>query len=248
VRYLNRIVQFLYFALENKNNDHKTNGEFWLMEQLSKTNARTIFDVGANVGKWSTEARALFSNGSIYAFEPMPEVFEKLKLNVSNKPKLHIFNFALSSEKGVLTFNYYPNSILFSSIYNHYRGGEAKRIDVPCVDGDSFCDEHKIDEIDFLKLDAEGSEHFILKGFKRMLALQKIRAVQFEYGVLNIDSKFLLKDYFELFSSYGYSVGKIFPNHISFDPYHWTQENFIGPNYVAIRNTEIPLIKALTNS
>src|SRR5688572_23668070 len=84
-RWVHKIVYFLYFAFENKNNDHATNGEFWLMDQLSKYGPTVIFDVGANVGKWSVEAHKLFTRSTIFAFEPIPEVFSRLKENVSSK-------------------------------------------------------------------------------------------------------------------------------------------------------------------
>lgn len=243
-QWLNNVVQHLFFALENKNNDHKTNGEFWLIQQMSKQNTKTIFDVGANVGKWSVEARKHLT-GSVYAFEPMPDVFSKLKENVSDKAEIKIFNFALSDKVGSLSFNYYPNQNLFSSIYAHSMGGESKEVVVKCIDGDSFCNENAIEEIDFLKVDAEGSEHLIFKGFSQMLRMQKIMLIQFEYGILSINSKFLLKDYFELFADFGYILGKIYPNHVDFRPYNWTLENFIGPNYVAIRKSEVQLINSL---
>jgi hypothetical protein len=78
-----------------------------------------------------------------------------------------------------------------------------------------------------------------------MLQGKKIRAIQFEYGVLNLESKFLLKDYFNLLTDYGYTLGKIYPNHVDFSAYSWEKENFIGPNYIAIRSEEQQLIHSL---
>jgi hypothetical protein len=99
------------------------------------------------------------------------------------------------------------------------------------MNGDTFCSENAINSID---CDAEGSEHLVLGGFKNMLKEKRIKVIQFEYGTFSIGSKFLLKDYYGLFSTYEYSDGKIYPNHIDFKPYHWTMENFIGPNYIAV--------------
>jgi FkbM family methyltransferase len=245
LRNLYKCVSFLYFAFQNKNNDHTTNGEFWLIKKVRQAGARVIFDVGANAGKWSLEAMNVFTNGSIYAFEPMPDVYKMLKNNAAGNPEIKLFNLALSKERGSITFNYYPNAILFSSIYSHFKGGEARQIQVECMDGDSFCRAYNIEEIDFLKLDVEGSEHLILAGFRDMLRKQRIKVIQFEYGIFSIESRFLLKDYFDLLNSYGYKVGKIFPNHIDFRTYDWSLENFMGSNYVAIRNGEKHLIEAL---
>jgi hypothetical protein len=83
IKLLRKIVWFLNNALENKNNDHRTNGEFWLMDQLSRNATKTIFDVRANVGKWSLHAHEVFKSGNIYAFEPIPNTFKKLQTNVN---------------------------------------------------------------------------------------------------------------------------------------------------------------------
>lgn len=243
---INEAVRRWYYASENKNNDQATNGEFWLMKKLAEAGVNVIFDGGANIGKWSLEADKLFNNGKIYAFEPMPEVFKKLQENVAGRSNINIFPLALSNQKGTLTFNYYPNQILFSSIYTHFSAREAQAVNVTAIDGDSFCVENNISEIDFLKLDVEGAEHLVLKGFKKMLEAQKIRVIQFEYGIVSIDSKFLLKDYFDLLTPFGYVLGKIYPNYVDFSPYHWTAENFIGPNYVAVRKSDLTLINALS--
>ena len=63
------------------------------------------------------------------------------------------------------------------------------------IRGDDYCEKHEIDSINFLKIDTEGSEHLVLQGFDRMLTGKKIDVIQFEYGNINIESKFLLYDY-----------------------------------------------------
>jgi len=239
-------VSFLYFAFQNKNNDHATNGEFWLMRQINRIHSpKIVFDVGGNVGDWSLGAGSVFKNGVIWTFEPIPDVFRMLETNVVGKDFIRPFNLALSDKIGVLNFNYYPNANLFNSVYEHFKGGVAVKTEVNCIDGDSFCMEHNINEIDFLKLDVEGSEHLVLKGFSHMLQNQKIKIIQFEYGIFSIESKFLLKDYFQLFSEYGYLVGKVYPNYVDFTEYNWSLENFLGANYVAVRQPDKHLIDSL---
>jgi hypothetical protein len=48
--------------------------------------------------------------------------------------------------------------------------------------------------IDLLKLDTEGAEHLVLRGFDGALARGRIAAVQFEYGRVNAVTGFLLRD------------------------------------------------------
>ena len=94
---------------------------------------------------------------------------------------------------------------------------------------------HGITHVDFLKLDVEGAENRVLQGFANALQDRLIDVIQFEYGRANIISKFLLYDFYVLFQKYGYKVGKIYPNYVDFREYSSDDENFLGPNYLAVR-------------
>ncbi len=105
--------------------------------------------------------------------------------------------------------------------------------------------QNNISEIDFLKIDIEGSEYDAILGFNENITKRTIKAIQFEYGYINISTKKLLIDYYEYFESKGYVLGKIFPKIVEFRKYEFKYEDFIGPNYIAVRNTETELINAL---
>ena len=62
-----------------------------------------------------------------------------------------------------------------------------------------------------------------------------VSRLQFEYGRTSILTKFLLRDFHEFFEERGYAVGKIFPNYVDFRPYSIDHEDFIGPNFLAVR-------------
>ena len=240
-----KIANFYINAFDNLNHDHNTHGEVWLMNIIKSYNIKVVFDVGANVGKWTNEARNLFHDARIFSFEPIPNVFDQLQINTKELTKVFINNIALSNVTGELSFNYYPKSNLFSSIYNHPGGKDGIILKVISKCGEKFCNENEIDCIDFLKIDTEGSEPLVLEGFKEMLKNKKIRLVQFEYGITNIDAKFILKDFFKLFNDNGYIVGKIFPNYVNFISYNKENENFKHQNYIAVIDSETELIKVL---
>jgi hypothetical protein len=101
--------------------------------------------------------------------------------------------------------------------------------------GDEFLEREGIGEVDFLKLDVEGAEHLVLQGLERHLRQQRVRFVQFEYGRVNILTHFLLRDFYQLFGAYGYVVGKIYPDYVDFREYDLSDEDFLGPNYLACR-------------
>lgn len=239
---LGRITKTISHALENKNNDNNLSGEYRIWEVLKNQPIHTIFDVGANVGEWSKYIAGKLPDAEIHTFEPVEETCKRLKGNTISLPTLKVNNFALSDKKEEIQFNYYPSGSYFSSIYNNQLGKEAQKLTIACVTGDDYCLENGINQIHFLKIDTEGSEHKVLKGFTRMLSEGKIKIIQFEYGDMCIDSGFLLKNYFQLLESCGFYIGKIYPKWIEFGGYNKGMENFILSNFLAIHKSQSSLI------
>ena len=56
----------------------------------------TVVDVGANIGYFSVIAAGLVGDtGSVHAFEPFPECFNRLKHNLSVFPSAHAYSCAV---------------------------------------------------------------------------------------------------------------------------------------------------------
>ncbi|WP_026947191.1 FkbM family methyltransferase [Algoriphagus marincola] len=234
-RFLFSTAQSLLNALNNKINDSNLSGEFWFLENLNHSEIKVVFDVGANVGKWTLELNRINPEGSIYAFEPVPQTFNKLKEATKVTSKINCFCNALSDDSGKLIFNFFPEQSTFSSGYSHFMGNNGIKIEVDSISGDEFCKNNSINSIDLLKIDTEGFESKVLLGFKEMFEKGQIKMVQFEYGPLALESRFLLADFYKFFENHGFEVGKIFPNWIDFRPYSWKMENFVLANFVAVR-------------
>jgi hypothetical protein len=113
--------------------------------------------------------------------------------------------------------------------------------------GQAVCDQLNISQIDFLKIDVEGAEHLVLKGFGDMLSTNQIKIIQFEYGECNKITRFLLGDFYDLLCKRGYIVGKIFPYGVEFKDYKIRDDDFIGPNYLAVLESEKKIIEKLRN-
>jgi FkbM family methyltransferase len=83
----------------------------------------TIVDVGANIGLFAMHAYKKYNrNINIYSFEPVPQIFKALSLNIQNlnTEKIKIFPFGLSNKSKVETFSFHPNAPGLSSMYpNH---------------------------------------------------------------------------------------------------------------------------------
>ena len=73
-----------------------------------------------------------------------------------------------------------------------------------------------------------------------------IDLVQFEYGQVSILNRFLLADFYKFFRERYFVVGKIFSNHVDFHDHDLSDENFVGPNYLACRRSSPDLVQALS--
>jgi len=233
-KFLGRTAATIIHALDNKNNDNLLSGEYRIWEDLKSEEIKVIFDVGANIGAWSNFVNSQRPEASIHSFEPVVDTFKILESNTASIKNITLNNFALSDQEEEIEFNFYPKGSYFSSIYDNQLGAEGLKITILCITGDQYCEVNQIEQIDFLKIDTEGSEHKVLKGFTRMLSEGKIKMIQFEYGDMCIDSGFLLKDYYQLLESYGFKIGKIYPDKVEYKPYDKKMENFILSNFLAI--------------
>jgi FkbM family methyltransferase len=234
----NSVAKGFISAYENRDYNFNTNGEKELLKKLGSFNFKTIFDVGANIGDWSNTAVRYFPNAEIHAFEIAEPTFQELRNNIHSE-KIIINDFGLAQEEKSIEIKFFPDAPVLTTAYDFpHEDLQCTIIKGTTKRGSDYCKKHKISSIDFLKVDVEGEEHNVLKGFEEMLNSKSIRVIQFEYGQINIINKFLLRDFYLFFDSYGYSIGKIYPQYVDFYKYDFSKEDFIGPNFIAILNEE----------
>lgn len=80
----------------------------------------TVFDVGANIGLFALYLSHKFNQKiNIYAFEPIPDIFEVINKNIQRFSLKNVKGFAcgLSQKAGNVKFTYYPNMTLGSTAY-----------------------------------------------------------------------------------------------------------------------------------
>lgn len=220
------------------------NGERWVLEQLRGMGVRTVVDVGANVGRWAKLAAATLPEATVFALEIVPATYERLQAETAEEPRIRCFNLGLADEVGRMTIHYRPDASAHATFTAYPHVGAAQELECEVVTGDAFLRAQALERVDLLKLDVEGAEHLVLAGCRTALAGGRIRLVQFEYGRVNILTRYLLKDFYDLFRGYGYVVGKIFPDFVDFREYHLDDEDFIGPNYLACPKND-PLLARL---
>jgi hypothetical protein len=128
---------------------------------------------------------------------------------------------------------YFPDHPELTCDRPRHENSTVVQFEASIVAGDEYADANGIETIDFLKIDVEGAEHLVLKGFSRMLGRGAIRCIQFEYGAFSIQTRVLLADYYEWLGS-RYWIGKVFPSGVEFRDYQWTDESFRFANFVCV--------------
>ncbi len=230
---------------ENRNHDSRSNGEIVIIQKIQQLKPSLIIDGGANVGSYSQLLRK-YTSAVIHAFEPVESTYQKLCKNLEKQENTFLHHTGLFKENCSKEINLYKSST-HSSIYESHgiNAEPSAKTTIKLIKGDDFMKEHSITHIDFLKLDLEGAEYDALEGFQEALSNQAITAVQFEYGYINVITKKLLFDYYQFFEQYGYQIGKIFPRTVEFRRYNFMYEDFLGPNFIAVRKQDKALIQLL---
>ncbi len=153
--------------------------------RTTKSARPTAIDVGAHLGLFSAEL-AERGFAEIHTFEPAARTFEKLKNNIELSPcTRHIVKLncmAVGPTDGVAEFEVLPESPATNHVrMEHGQATPAVEVRrVPMTTLDTYCEQNGIRQIDFLKIDTEGLEPFVLAGATRILADGKIPFVLVE--------------------------------------------------------------------
>ncbi len=119
-----------------------------------------IFDVGANFGYYSLMlASALGGNCEVHAFEPVSETYAKLvrHIELNGLGCIHPHRLALSDAPGTASMS----GRMGNSGAAYLEPGTG---DVPVSTLDAFVAEHRLERLDFIKIDVEGFEERVLRG------------------------------------------------------------------------------------
>lgn len=243
---MDELARDYYEKRENHRYSFDQNGEQWLLKTLARNNLlNVVFDVGANKGAYAEAILKCNKAALVHCFEICPPTFGKLVESMGQNPNVTINAFGLSDLEGEISVHYCPDQDTLTSSVAVVCSGDTKEVVAEVRTGKSYCYAHKIDHVDFLKIDVEGGEYAVLKGFADLLSAAKISIIQFEYGMVNIESRHLLKDFYKILTDAGYTVGKLYPDHVRFKDYEYADENFLGPNYVAVAHEHVSLFSQM---
>lgn len=142
---------------------------------LTNISPKGIFiDVGANIGYTSLHWSKMFPQVNLIAFEVLPQNYELLNKNIemNHVENVVTFNLGLSNKNSFDQFHYYPWCTANSSRENLEERDDAILVEVKLVVLDELNEVQK-KNIDFIKIDVEGMEKFVLEGMIKTIEKNK---------------------------------------------------------------------------
>ncbi len=127
-----------------------------------------IFDVGANVGQSALAYSAAFPAAQIHAFEPVPTTFRQLSAAVRDRANVHVHQLALSRAEGAATMLTQADSTL-SRVTRAGAAETGVMVEVRTRPGHAVAAELGVGLISYLKIDTEGHDLEVLRGFEPVL-------------------------------------------------------------------------------
>ncbi len=198
---LRNILMFLHLDLsKNLLYDRLTHT---IITKELKTSSNCV-DIGCHKGEILQLMQRHAPKGRLFAFEPIPELFEKLK---RNHDYAQVYPYALGRETSTATFQHVLDAPAYSGLQKRKYDVEnpsIKEIEVEVEKLDNVIPEGQ--KIDFVKIDVEGGEYDVLQGAQGILAQSK-PILLFEFGLGASDFyKTKPEDMFGLLKQYNYSI------------------------------------------
>jgi FkbM family methyltransferase len=145
-----------------------------------------VLDVGANIGVYAMAAAVLNPEAEVVAFEPLPDVYERLLANALLNGLEHVIcvNAAVSDGAGAATLFAPAGRVATTASQEvshrlrhpneraHEPGPYACHI-VPTVDLDDFVELAQLARVDLVKIDVEQAELTVLQGMTRIVAADR---------------------------------------------------------------------------
>lgn len=198
IKRLLAFLYYLYFKYIYKDIYKSTIGRwFWKNgndKYLTKANSldegSVVFDVGGYVGVFSDSIIKAY-NPYIYIFEPIKEYFDILNTKYSKNPKVTILNVGLSdrNEKSEIIVSGESSSLMNINNTKEIKDTSTNRITLIKIS--EAMNKYKIDTIDLLSINIEGSEYKLLEAILKEKIINKINLlqVQFHNNVVGHEAK-----------------------------------------------------------
>lgn len=142
-------------------------------------NLSLVVDVGANVGLFT---QLCLSKGAerVISLEINKKAIETFEQVHGNNDKVRLIKLGLSKEIGEIDIFLDPNNSLVSSVFSNHTSNLNQVQKVKVIGLDDLILQEKIEKIDLIKIDVEGSEYEIFNGISEE-SLKKINYILMEF-------------------------------------------------------------------
>jgi len=172
-----------------------TNGENRFFNNI-KDKIKIIFDVGCR-----SDSEFLHFKGEVHYFDPVSEFIENLKKQPNSNKTSYFNTFGLGNQTKE-TYYYPKYQSFYDRIISCRVSDNSNKVLLHIKKANEYIIENNIKDIDFLKIDTEGYEFNVLKGFDSFL--ENIKIIQFEYGGTFMDNNTKLIDVIEYLKLKGF--------------------------------------------
>jgi FkbM family methyltransferase len=155
-----------------------------------------FIDVGANIGRYSLFLAKKFPKINVVAIEPDPEAFLALTkgIKINGLNNVIALNVAAFDIDGFVTI-YRKRSPSISSIVDKENAFQTVKVVARCLD--SIIKELGINQVDIVKIDVEGAELYVLRGFGNSI-------IKFKPRIIIEIKEFNRKEAFKFFEEVNY--------------------------------------------
>ncbi len=193
---------------------------------------RTVIDIGANTGLFALLAAAAEPTCRVWAFEPVPFIFDMLQKNIQlNKlENLEAVSCAVSDVVGESTFFITRTNVGIPTDSSSCQGfrDQVEEFPLPTITLDEYMSQQGIDRLELLKIDAEATESKVICG--AMQTIRRDRPFIICEVLENIDHSYLQ----QTLPAMGYQFFHITPEHLARHAHLQGKVNVEQRNYLFV--------------
>ena len=233
-----RVSRRWNYVVMNRSLNGAVNGEIWLAGLLPPE--AIVVDVGFNRGDFSALVLQSRPGARAIAFEPARSMQRRFESEFPYRGRVHMLPYAVSNRAGSVRFRDSADGVshILEGDMPPEAGGEAYDVRMVTLD-EQMAAEH-VQQIDFLKIDAEGFDCHVLEGCDYLLRHGRIAMLMFEYNEPWIQGRRFLTDAVILLQGHGYHLYSLFNGFLA--PFEYSpraERHDLGCNYVALADWRI---------
>ena len=226
----------LYIYLVPRSLDKQEERYFKLIRSYISSKS-IVFDIGANIGGWSERiAPIIGKEGTLFAFEPIPESYEILVKKMRDFNQVQVINKAVSNKNGsnIISFgatSFAPPEAAIIDTADQFQGkGNLKSMKIETIRLDDFYrnSSSSLQPVSFMKIDVEGHELNVVEGAESIIDRFKPTIFMEILREKWVDEKPEKSEVAEFLSKKGYKISQLQYEKIAeiadFDP---NFENFL---------------------